>query len=350
MPSLPFECPPASPLGGSWRYQGLVLICALSTACAAPASGAASPAPEAAPTSAAPLESRWESLLDRGHPLVGRIWDVGRQRFIEATVLAEQVRRSRFVAIGEQHDNVDHHRLEALLLDAVSDTRHPAVVFEMLDIEKQSAVDAAATASPGDPDALADAVDWRRSGWPPFSLYRPIFAVAATRRLSVVAGGVDRFAAHRIAHAGLSALPPEMVRRFGLSLPLDANAERGLRDEMRDAHCGMLPESMLDAMALIQRVRDAELALEVSSSDAGQGAVLIAGNGHVRNDRGAPRTFARGTGESLLSVALIEVRGEWTEPRAYAAEFAANTLPFDYVWFTPRASDEDHCAELRAKP
>ena len=37
------------------------------------------------------------------------------------------------------------------------------------------------------------------------------------------------------------------------------------------------------------------------------------------------------------------------EPHAYAAKWHVATLPFDYVVFTPRASDEDACANMRRK-
>jgi uncharacterized iron-regulated protein len=269
-------------------------------------------------------------------------------RFVDEPTVTEEIRRARFVAVGEQHDNADHHRLEAALLDAASRTRRPNVVFEMIDVDEQPAVDRALSEHPGDPDAIAAAVDWAHSGWPAWAMYRPVFAVAAERRLRIVGGGLDRELAHRVAHVGTAALPPELVRRFALDTPLDARTATALRDEMRDAHCGMLPEAMLDPMALIQRARDAQLAQKLAEAPA-DGAVLVAGNGHVRADRGVPRALSEAAQLTLLSVALLEVKREWQEPAAYAAAFSASTLPFDYVWFTPRASDVDHCAELRSR-
>ncbi|HVW29071.1 MAG TPA: ChaN family lipoprotein [Polyangiaceae bacterium] len=290
----------------------------------------------------------WVSPLDRDHPLVGRIWDVAAARFVEASTVSDRVQRARFVALGEQHDNADHHRLEAFLLAAASTGRRPAVVFEMIDVDEQTTVDRAAAAHPGDPDAIGAAVDWAHSGWPSWAIYRPVFAVAVGRGLPMKGGGLDRALAHRVAHEGTAALAPDLVRRFALDTPLDPPVRAALRDEMRDAHCGMLPDSMLDAMALIQRARDAELAEKLAEAGA-DGAVLVAGNGHVRADRGVPRAFSRAVAEPLLTVALLEVRREWRQPAEYAAAFSASALPFDYVWFTPRASDVDHCAELREK-
>ncbi|HEX3595571.1 MAG TPA: ChaN family lipoprotein [Polyangiaceae bacterium] len=303
----------------------------------------------AAPATADTATANWASPLERAHPLVGRIWDVARARFVEEAVLGEAVRRAAFVAIGEQHDNVDHHRLEARLLGTVAAVRRTAVVFEMIDAGSQASVDGAAVSHPGDADAIGDAVDWSHSGWPAWSMYRPVFAVAASRGLSVIGGGVSRAVAHRIAFAGVAGVEPALVRRFALDAPLDQVTESALRDELREAHCGMLPDSMLGAMALVQRTRDAKLAERLAAQDPEQGAVLVAGNGHVRNDRGVPRLFARATRSNLLAVALLEVSREWTDPAEYATAFAVCTLPFDYVWFTPRASDVDHCSELRPK-
>jgi uncharacterized iron-regulated protein len=155
--------------------------------------------------------------------------------------------------------------------------------------------------------------------------------------------------ARRVAHEGTAALGPDIVERFRLASPLAPETQNALRTEMRDVHCGLLPEAMLDSMVLVQRARDAELADRLAVSGAARGGVLIAGNGHVRNDRGAPRALKYVIARPVLTVALVEVRGEWTHPSEYAAAFDGPALPFDYVWFTPRVSDTDHCAEVRTK-
>jgi hypothetical protein len=80
---------------------------------------------------------------------------------------------------------------------------------------------------------------------------------------------------------------------------------------------------------------------------AGQqdGAVLIAGAGHVRRDYGIPTYLARRTPDaSVISVAFLEVSGDRLDPAAYTAQIGRPTLPFDYVWFTPRVDDDDPCA------
>jgi uncharacterized iron-regulated protein len=151
----------------------------------------------------------------------------------------------------------------------------------------------------------------------------------------------------RIAHEGVAALDPALVQAFALAAPLPAEFQASMRHEMSEAHCGLLPESMLDSMVLVQRARDASLA-ERLHEGGGRGALLIAGAGHVRRDQGVPAQLTHAYGASSLAIGLLQVNTEDTSPELYAAAFEARVLPFDFVWFTPRANDVDHCAELRA--
>ena len=131
---------------------------------------------------------RWESKLGVDHPLTGVILDVAGGRRVSEAELVARVQAADIVLVGEIHDNPDHHRLQARLLQAFSATHHaPAVAFEMLNRDQQSAVDASLVAHPGEADALARAVAWDSSGWPPWSIYRPVFeaALAAHARIPV---------------------------------------------------------------------------------------------------------------------------------------------------------------------
>lgn len=321
--------------------------CVLSLfACSASPGEPKAPARDAPAATASPPV--WVSPLERSHPLVGRIWDVPRGRFVSEETLTQALARTPLVALGEQHDNADHHLLQARLLTAmIARGRAPGVVFEMLDHEEQSLVTRALSERPRDPDALATAVDWAHSGWPAWSLYRPVFAAAVGSELPIVAAGIGREAAMGLARAGWTAVSPELARTFDLREDLPVEIQDALRAEMRDAHCGLLPDSMLDRMVLVQRVRDAELARALAGLETREGGVLIAGNGHVRGDRGVPALLRARRSAALLAVGLLEVRAEWTRPSQYAAAFGVPELPFDTVWFTPRANDADHGAELR---
>src|SRR2546429_2124744 len=61
----------------------------------------------------------WESPAERAHPLVGRIWYVKAGTFIPDDTLVARLVASRFVLLGERHDNPDHHVLQAKLVRAM---------------------------------------------------------------------------------------------------------------------------------------------------------------------------------------------------------------------------------------
>src|SRR5258705_13575215 len=72
----------------------------------------------------------WESPVERAHPLVGRIWDVKAGAFISESTLVSRLAASRFVLLGERHDNPDHHALEAKLVRALIEAgRRPGIGF-----------------------------------------------------------------------------------------------------------------------------------------------------------------------------------------------------------------------------
>ncbi|MBZ4416898.1 ChaN family lipoprotein [Myxococcus sp. RHST-1-4] len=300
---------------------------------------------------AEPLPEGWQSPLHRDHPLAGRIWDVKAGRFVDEAELLRALREARFVVLGERHDQPDHHRLQAKLVRALgSGARKPVLAFEMLDVEQQPAVDASLARAPRDVDALALAVDWSRSGWPDWTLYRPVFAAGLEAGLPVVAANLPRAQVRELVKRGPEALPAPLRARLALDTPLPEDVARDMREEQDRAHCGHLPAELLGPMAQAQRARDAHLADRLLETDRGDGGVLITGNGHARTDRGAPSHLARRAPErKRLSVGLLEVAPGSHEPKDYAASFSAGALPFDYVWFTPAVPQEDPCAPLRER-
>lgn len=293
----------------------------------------------------------WVSTLHREHPLVGRLWDVRAGTFLDEAHVEAALSRADLVLLGETHDNPDHHLLESRIVRAlVAAGRRPAVAFEMLDTQQQAAVDAALAGASPSADAVAEAVGWARSGWPDFSLYRPVFAAAIDAGLPVVAANLARPRAREVASRGMSALSPrvrEILERAGT--PSD-EAMRSLREEMKEVHCGELPESMLDPLVLMQRARDAQLAERVLGAADARGTVLVAGAGHVRTDRGVPMYLAReAPARRTLAVAFLEVSSGRDAPSDYADEFGSGPLPFDYVAFTPATEREDPCRGMHRR-
>ncbi|HEX5747808.1 MAG TPA: ChaN family lipoprotein [Archangium sp.] len=322
----------------------LCLVFLLACGCASSSSTTRAPPPES-------QTQTWRSPLHRDHPLVGRIWDVRQGRFVDEPTLLAELARARFVLLGERHDNPDHHLLQARLVDALTASgRKPTLAFEMLDVEQQPAVDEALAREPGNPDVIARAVAWEKSGWPDWSLYRPIFAVGTARGLRIVGANLPRAQVKELVMRGPDALPPETRSRLGLETPLPEDVAQAMRAEMHESHCGHLPEAMLEPMVLAQRARDAQMADRLSTTASDAGAILITGAGHARTDRGVPAQLARlAPGAPVRSLAFLEVSPEAQEPRDYAPSDSPGGLPYDHVWFTPASEREDPCAAFRQK-
>jgi uncharacterized iron-regulated protein len=293
----------------------------------------------------------WQAPLGRDDALAGRVYDTTARRFLSPDEVVARASAAEFVLLGEKHDNPDQHRLQAWLIGALAHAgRRPAVVFEMIPRDRAGALTTALEAHPSDPDALATALDWSQSGWPPFALYRPVFEAALSERLPIAPGDLARGELARLRQGGLAAIAPAERERLALEPPPSAEARRSLAEEVREAHCGMAPDAIVEAMIDMQRARDATLADALIESETANGAVLIAGAGHARKDRGAPLYLSRrATGKSVLSLAFVEVSRASAEPRSEALDDRAAEYGegFDLVWFTPRVDDDDPCERFR---
>jgi uncharacterized iron-regulated protein len=289
---------------------------------------------------------QWLTKLDADNALVGKIWDVKAAAFVESRAAMARLVKSRFVLLGERHDNPDHHRLQARVVEQLLTAgRRPALVFEMLEVSQQAAVDEYLKRPDASASGLGTALGWERSSWPPFREYEPIFKLAFAEKLPIFAGNLAQADAKALVKQGFIALSAERVKELRLGEAFPAPLEASLTDELRASHCGQLPEKYLAPMALAQHARDAQMAKVLATAGARDGAVLIAGGGHARLDRGVPYYLALETpGVTVASLAFQEVRHGDADPKTYVADDGT----FDFVWFTPRGSDEDPCAGFKA--
>lgn len=293
----------------------------------------------------------WHVSRYLNHPLVGRIWRPPAQAWATPGQLRAALAGARFVLLGEQHDNPDHHRLQAQFLAAtVAEGRRPTLAFEMLDMRQQPALARFLSSHSDDAAGLGAAVDWADSGWPLWSMYAPIARVALAHDLKIVAANLPVDKIEAVARKGYEVLDPDLVHALDLRKPWPAARREAMLETLYRGHCELMPKSALTGMLHAQRTRDAFMAWRLLRTAGPDGAVLIAGAGHARDDYGVPlHLHNHAPAASVLSVALVEVRPQGRRPSDYAAEFDARRLPFDYVLFTPAAVRKDPCKALRAR-
>lgn len=294
----------------------------------------------------------WKSPLQREHPLVGYALSTRDGRWVAPGEIDAALAAAEFVALGEIHDNEDHHRLQAAFLRAaLAGGRRPALAFEMLDTGQAEALAALRAAPSITPEAIEEATGWKKSGWPDFATYRPIFEVGIEAGLELVAANLPRAVAREVVRKGPEALPAEVreaMERAGA--PTEAELATWAK-EMEENHCQEVDPGILPGLVRAQRARDVQMAIRISQAgEGGRGAVLITGGGHARTDRGVPAWLARlRPGVRTLSIGLIEADEDLRWPRHYAERFGDVAFPFDYVVFTPRAEREDPCEALRRR-
>jgi uncharacterized iron-regulated protein len=293
----------------------------------------------------------WKSPLGRNHPLTGRIWDVSSARFIGRQSLVTRLALADFLLLGERHDNADHHLLQAeVLRSLIALGRRPAVGFEMFGLDDASAIANHLAFAPNDAAGLGRAVNWNKRGWPDWAIYQPIAEAALQAKLRIVATNLPLATVRKMSRDGLAALEPSVRRELGLDRPLSESMFASMAADIRDAHCGYASEESVKAMVDVQRARDAQMAQSLIAASNRDGAILVAGAGHVRNDYGIPLYLsAKAPGKQLISIAFLEVDNQKPDPHSYALPYPNNRLPFDYVWFTPRVDDENPCEKFKSQ-
>ena len=240
--------------------------------------------------------------------------------------------------LGEVHDNAAQpaQRLQRLR-QALDYGARPALLMEQFDRERQPQIDqllagAAHPRSPAQVQALIDQLEalagGAQAGWD-WALYRPLIHLALQQGLPLVAANVSRGDVRAVIEQGLAA------RGFAAAVPADILAAQAAAIEA--SHCGQVDAASARRMAQAQVARDQFMARQLVAHAAG-GAVLLAGNGHVRKDLGVPRWLPLELQVRSRVIGFLE--GDAT-PDAGA---------FDEVVPSPAQPRVDPCAAMRSAP
>ncbi len=284
-------------------------------------------------------------MLLTDHPLAGKIWDVNTAKFINKQQLAERIVNSHHLMLGETHDNRIHHQNQAWAINLLHDHQRSAVVaFEMISQQQGQVI---ADRKYDSSESLIVGLDHIKSNWKYQQFYAGIFDAVIKADYTILPANFDRPKIMLIIREGEGELSPEVKTMLDdNALPADQVAAS--RKEIEGSHCGMINEKMTESMMLMQRAKDAQMALALAGQDDVDTRVLVAGSGHVRKDRGVPFYLSSQDQENnLLVIGWLEVQTDIADVESYATQWGAHQLPFDYVWFTPRVDRPDPCEQFR---
>lgn len=290
-------------------------------------------------------DRQWLSPHYRDHPLAGTIW-TSDFKPVTNEQLESSVLEANFVMLGEIHNNADHHLLQAQIIEVLTRAgRRPAVVFEMIPASLQAELDRYLQEGSKDVVRLGAFLGWSERGWPDWTIYQPIAEAALSANLPFLGGALDNDTTRAISKSDPS--QAKLILDLKLDQPVRPEIVAALGKEIDAGHCNLLPETAIKPMIMVQRAKDAQMAKIALAAARKEGAVLIAGSGHVRKDWAVPSFIKQQLPDaSILSIAFFEVAPERNSPADYVETIAGLGAPYDFIYFTPKADLIDRCAEM----
>ncbi|RON92647.1 iron(III) ABC transporter [Pseudomonas chlororaphis] len=256
----------------------------------------------------------------------GAIQDLRSGKLLTPEELVIRLARAPRVIVGEQHDHPEHHALQLWLLQVMATQRtQGSLLLEMLTPDQQPRVDALRQhkAAQGLPDDLPGALAWS-PGWD-WALYGPVVRYALLQPYPLLAANLDSSEVR-----GIYRQAPALSGEHSNA----ALVRNELLQQVRDSHCGLLPESQMPAMLAVQQQRDRRMAERLLAAPTP--ALLFAGAFHARKDVGVPVHLRDLDASNGAVVLMLAQKG-----------MQVSLKSADYVWYSARLPEKDYCAQMR---
>lgn len=224
--------------------------------------------------------------------------------------LIEAARETRVLLIGEQHDQLAHHKLQGEVIRLLADAGFQVTVgMEMLNFQQQDLVTREALASwyagEWSDDQFAEAIDWGGQWGMDFSLYAPVFHAARDTGSGLLAINVPREWVRTISREGFDQLPSE-ARDWTGPLDLEAGFHRQVFNALIGGHpmAGEGGERFYSAQVFwdVAMARASHEWLSAPDREENEILVIIAGNGHVMYNQGINLRLDQNFGHASTSL------------------------------------------------
>jgi uncharacterized iron-regulated protein len=283
---------------------------------------------------------------DRTVPVVlDAITDTATGQTLSPAELPARLEGVRLLLVGEQHTDMNSHRVERRVLEElVRAGRRVTVALEMFPYGEQKALDDW-TAGTLSEDAFLDASHWYRSWGYNWGYYRDVFVLARDARLRMRAVNAPREVVSAVRRKGYQGLTEEEAAHIPSRIDsTNADHLRMFKASFDDAsfHAGM-DDAAWQAMLDAQCAWDATMGFQAvqaldGDTDPKSVVVVLAGAGHVAYGLGIERQVrAQGFGGGIASVIPVPVGDEKGEPTTVVQASYAS-----FVWGTPPEGDPDY--------
>ena len=210
-----------------------------------------------------------------------RIMRLSDRRIIDFSRMIADIRGSRLIFIGEDHERMNDHRRQMKVIQALHDTGTPFTIgLEMFTAESQEALDRWVEGKIDEEEFIGI---YKRNWNIPWPLYRDIFIFARRCAIPLLGLNVQREVAHKVAHEGFGALSQEERKKIpaGVTCNVDSDnmalikrafAEHAVSDKSFIHFC---EAQMLWNKSMAWRLKD------YIQHHPGSFIVVLAGSGHA---------------------------------------------------------------------
>lgn len=240
---------------------------------------------------------------------IDRIIETRTGRSVEVSDVAKAARGHRFVYLGESHDRLKHHQMQADVIQAlVADGRDVIVGFEMFTRPIQAQLNPWSLGWWTEQQFVANA-DWKGQWGFDFALYRPIFEVVKANRLPMAALNVPRDWVRRVGRQGPAGLTPEEQKQVPA---IDvANADhKAVFNALMGGHpmTGPQGDNIYSAQVLwdVGMADSALKYLAARTNTSKTVMVVVAGSGHVMYGQGINYRIWKRTSEKGITMVMQE--------------------------------------------
>ncbi len=285
-----------------------------------------------------PIGNPEQPYTPKTAPTVGDILHMPTGHYVNTEAMLAAVVDARIVYVGETHDNPASHRLQLQVLEAVAGN-HPQQVslgMEMFNHEQQPVLDDWIAGTLSEKEFLKQA-NWYSVWTQDFSYYRDILLYARDHQIPVIGLNISKEFRRKIAMTAIDQLDAETRDKLP-EMDFADPYQKAMAEAIFAGHSN--GSKMLDSFLRVQTLWDEAMAetivQELTTRDAGQRMVVMAGGNHVRYGFGIPRRVHRRLPTSYLLVGNreLEIPVEKQESLMDVDLPHLPMPPYDYLAYT----------------
>lgn len=306
------------------------------------------------------FQPRLDVIKNQQDPLINQIYAAQGPTQIQFEQLLDDMAESDVIYVGENHDNIHHHRIQLDIIKALVDKGlRPSIGFEFFSrhqtshlIRHQRSHDSfhKADSSHSAEKLLRAQLGWAENRDDDWSHLYPILKYAREHELPVFGADLSPVLRKQLTKYGYAGLSP--IEK--LLVPESEFSDEAYRELMYQsftrAHCGWRDDNYLQKLYATWLARNEAMAqsiVAIHKNYSQQPVVMILGAGHTEYNMAVyERTANLKPDIKQFNLRLQAVAQSPLKPAFYFQPLSINNTafgaPFEYIWFTARMAEKEN--------